>query len=56
LRNAPNKAAAIAFAEFLLKKEKGQAIMMRNGQPSVVPMKVDNYDKVPAQLKPFVKK
>lgn len=56
LRNAPNKAAAIAFAEFLLRKEKGQAIMARNGQPSVVPMKVNNYDKVPSQLKPFVKK
>jgi len=56
LRDAPNKAAAIAFAAFLLNKENGQAIMMRNGQPSAVPMKVDNYDKVPAQLKPFVKK
>jgi len=56
LRNAPNKAAAIAFAAFLLQKEKGQAIMARNGQPSVVPMKVASYDKVPAQLKPFVKK
>ena len=56
LRNAPNKAAAIAFAEFLLQKDKGQAIMARNGQPSVVPMKIANYDKVPAQLKPFVKK
>ena len=56
LRNAPNKTAAIAFAEFLLKKDKGQAIMARNGQPSVVPMKVANYDKIPAQLKPFVKK
>ena len=56
LRDAPNKEAAIAFAEFLLKKEKGQAIMVRNGQPSVVPMKVANYDKVPAQLKQFVKK
>lgn len=56
LRNAPNKAAAIAFAEFLLQKDKGQAIMARNGQPSVVPMKIENYDKVPAQLKPFVKK
>ncbi len=55
LQNAPNKAAAIAFAEFLLRKEKGQAIMARNGQPSVVPMKVSNYEKVPAQLKPFVK-
>ncbi len=56
LRNATNKAAAIAFAEFLLQKEKGQAIMARNGQPSVVPSKVENYDKVPARLKPFVKK
>jgi molybdate/tungstate transport system substrate-binding protein len=55
LRNAPNKAAAIAFAEFLLQKEKGQAIMARNGQPSVVPSKVENYDKVPSQLQPFVK-
>jgi molybdate/tungstate transport system substrate-binding protein len=56
LRNAPNKAAAIAFAEFLLQKDKGQAIMARNGQPSVVPSKVENYDKVPVRLKPFVKK
>jgi molybdate/tungstate transport system substrate-binding protein len=56
LRNAPDKEAALAFAEFLLTKEKGQAIMSRNGQPSVVPMKVANYDKVPARLKPFVKK
>jgi molybdate/tungstate transport system substrate-binding protein len=55
LRNAPNKAAAIAFAEFLLQKEKGQAIMARNGQQSVVSSKVENYDKVPAKLKPFVK-
>jgi len=56
LRNAPNKTAAIAFAEFLLQKERGQAIMARNGQPSVVPMKVENFDKIPFQLKPFVKK
>ena len=56
LRDAPNKAAALAFAEFLLSKEKGQKIMLKNGQPSVVPMKVGNYDKVPTSLKPFVKK
>jgi molybdate/tungstate transport system substrate-binding protein len=56
LRNAPNKDAAIAFAEFLLQKEKGQSIMARNGQPSVVPMKVENFAKVPLQLRPFVKK
>jgi len=56
LRDAPNKAAALAFAEFLLNKEKGLKIMLKNGQPSVVPMKVANYDKVPTALKPFVKK
>ena len=56
LRNAPNKAAAIAFAEFLLGKNQGQAIMSRNGQPSVVPSKVENFDKVPSQLKAYVKK
>lgn len=56
LRTAPNKTAAVAFAEFLLQKQNGQAIMARNGQPSVVPSKVENYEKVPAQLRPFVKK
>ena len=56
LRNAPNKAAAIAFAGFLLQKEKGQSIMARNGQPSVVPMKADNFDKIPSQLKTYVKR
>ena len=56
LRNSPNKAAALAFAEFLLRKDKGQAIMVRNGQPSVVPMKVINYEKVPERLKTFVRK
>lgn len=55
LRNAPNKSAAIAFAEFLLQKNRGQAIIARNGQPSIVPSKVENYDKVPVQLRPYVK-
>lgn len=54
LRDAPNKEAALAFAEFILKKDKGQAIMIRNGQPPVVPSKVNNYEKVPKQLKPYV--
>lgn len=55
LRNAHNKPAAIAFAEFLLQKDRGQAIMARNGQPSVVPSKVGNYNEVPAKLRRFVK-
>jgi molybdate/tungstate transport system substrate-binding protein len=54
LRDAPNKAAAFAFLQFLLKKDQGMKIMEKNGQPSVVPQPTTNYDKVPAQLKPFV--
>lgn len=56
LRDAPNRAAALAFAEYLLDKEKGMKIMAGNGQPPIVPMKVDNDETVPAQLKPFLKK
>ncbi len=56
LRDAPNQSAAIAFAEFLLDKTKGQAIMARNGQPSVVPMNAGIFEKIPIQLRPFVKK
>jgi molybdate/tungstate transport system substrate-binding protein len=55
LRDAPNKAAALAFLQFLLEKDKGMKIMEKNGQPSVIPQPTQNYDKVPAQLKPFVK-
>jgi len=55
LREAPNKAAATAFLQFLLSKEKGMKIMEKNGQPSVIPMSTQNYDKVPKQLKGFAK-
>jgi len=55
LREAPNKAAATAFLQFLLSKEKGMKIMEKNGQPSVIPMSTQNYDKVPKQLKGFAR-
>jgi molybdate/tungstate transport system substrate-binding protein len=55
LRDAPNKPAAIAFLQFLLSKEKGMKIMERNGQPSVIPMTIQNYSKLPKELKTFVK-
>ena len=55
LRDAPNKPAAIAFLNFLLSKDKGMKIMEKNGQPSVIPMATQNYDKVPQELKPFAK-
>jgi molybdate/tungstate transport system substrate-binding protein len=55
LRDAPNKAAAIAFIQFLLSKEKGMKIMEKNGQPSVLPMATQNYQKLPKELKAFAK-
>lgn len=56
LRNAPNKPAAIAFLKFLLSKEQGMKIMLKNGQPSVIPMVMEGYDKLPKELKPFGQK
>ncbi|HSN50334.1 MAG TPA: tungstate ABC transporter substrate-binding protein WtpA [Bacteroidales bacterium] len=55
LKNAPNMAAAIAFAQFLLSKDKGMKIMEKNGQPSVIPMSNANYNKLPQPLKSFAK-
>jgi len=55
LRNAPNKEAAIAFVKFLLSKEQGMKIMLKNGQPSVIPVANPNYDKLPVVLKGFAK-
>jgi molybdate/tungstate transport system substrate-binding protein len=55
LHNAPNKAAAVAFLEFFLSKDKGMKIIEKNGQPSVIPMETKNYEKLPKELKPFAK-
>ncbi len=56
LKDAPNKAAAEAFVAFLLTKNQGMKIMEKDGQPSVIPMPVQNFDKLPAALKPFAQK
>ncbi len=56
MRNAPNKAAAEAFLAFMLSMDKGGKIMVKDGQPSVIPMAIQNYDKLPAVLKPYAKK
>lgn len=49
-KNTPNKTGAVAFMKFLLGKE-GQQIMRKNGQPPITPAKVNNLDKVPADLR-----
>lgn len=54
--NARNPKAAMAFVTFLLERDKGMAIMERNGQPSLVPTISDSYDDIPDSLKRFAKK
>jgi len=52
-RSSPNPKVALAFVEFLLEKDKGMAIMKKNGQPSVVPSATATYGQLPASLKRF---
>jgi len=52
-KNAPNPELALKFVEFVLRKDKGMAVMERNGQPSVVPSPSDTFDMIPEPLKEF---
>lgn len=52
-RNAANPQAALAFLSFLLEADHGMAIMVRNGQPSVVPAPTSTFDEIPGSLKRF---
>jgi molybdate/tungstate transport system substrate-binding protein len=52
LENAPNKANALKFSNFLL-SEKGMNIMERNGQPSKIPSYTNTYSKIPEALKKY---
>lgn len=51
--NAPNRKLAVAFVAFLLDRDKGGAILERNGQSSVVPSPTDTFDRLPDSLKKF---
>ncbi|MCD4679128.1 MAG: tungstate ABC transporter substrate-binding protein WtpA [Bacteroidales bacterium] len=52
-KNAPNPKAAKAFVNFVLSKEKGMAILEKNGQPSLVPAKTNTYKNILDNLKKF---
>jgi len=52
-KNAPNPELALEFVEFVLRKDKGMAVMERNGQPSVVPSPSDTFRMIPEPLKEF---
>ena len=50
---APNKTTAIAFMKFILHKDKGMAIMEKNGQPSIVPSISSTFNNIPIELQEF---
>ncbi|MCK5843819.1 MAG: tungstate ABC transporter substrate-binding protein WtpA [Victivallales bacterium] len=50
--NAPNRVAALAFLDFLLGPNGGE-IMMRNGQPSVVPSYSKTFSKINESLRKY---
>ncbi|MFC1528436.1 tungstate ABC transporter substrate-binding protein WtpA [Candidatus Latescibacterota bacterium] len=52
-RNAPNPAAALEFVLFLLEKDRGLAIMERNGQPSIIPTSTNTFNRLPEILKKY---
>jgi len=52
--NAPNYDMALNFVELVL-SQKGQDIMQKNGQGSILPYISDQYDNIPGKLKSFVK-
>jgi molybdate/tungstate transport system substrate-binding protein len=52
--NAPNKEAALKFMSFLLGPS-GQEIMKKNGQPQILPPRIDNKEKLPQELLTFFK-
>lgn len=54
LKNAQNPRAALAFMNFFLTKDKGSAIIERNGQPSITPYPSATYKQTPEELKRFV--
>lgn len=53
-KNAKNPEWAAKFIEFILSKD-GQKIMAKNGQPGIIPPRVDFYEKLPEALKRFFK-
>jgi len=52
--NSPNKKVAEIFIDFLLNSENGMKILEKNGQPSVIPSKTDNFDSIPELLKKYI--
>lgn len=56
LKDAPNSEEAFQFLKFVLSKNKGMAIMEKNGQKSLVPSPSSSFDYIPNELKEFASK
>ena len=52
-KNSPNPSAALEFVKFLLSKDKGLAVLERNGHTSLVPAPTDTYKELPEILKEY---
>ncbi|MHC4213473.1 MAG: extracellular solute-binding protein [Planctomycetota bacterium] len=50
---APNRENALLFVEFLLDRDKGGAILERNGQGFTVPLPSETFDKLPGRLRGY---
>ena len=55
VKGSPNEENAIKFVDFLLNNNKGMQVMVNNGQASVIPAYSETYDRVPEELKKYVK-
>ncbi|MBU0763706.1 MAG: tungstate ABC transporter substrate-binding protein WtpA [Bacteroidetes bacterium] len=53
-KQAPNPDAAYKFVEFILTKDKGIAILEKNGQPCIAPVCTDSCEALPGSLKKLV--
>lgn len=51
---SPNRILALKFVRFILSEE-GSQIMEKNGQPSIIPSKSENYSNIPDELKQYAK-
>ncbi|MBD3413542.1 MAG: tungstate ABC transporter substrate-binding protein WtpA [Candidatus Aminicenantes bacterium] len=54
-KTAAHPELGVKFVSFVL-SEKGQKIMEQNGQPEIIPLRVDHFEKLQKELKSFFRK
>ena len=53
-KTAAHPELGMKFVAFVL-SEMGKEVMAKNGQPEIIPPRVDRFEKLPQELKSFVK-